>query len=173
MQWWHDLMTLFRDINFIFDALFVPILIYIYNQWRDNKKRKIEAEKWKQQIQEQVEELAQLTQKTNEYRQAIKIVLRGTLKQKAALYIERGVISSSELDAFHTEFEVYKELGGNGVAQALAYQVDNLRVDDNGLSIHDAKMNQIEDIIRHIEHNQQLVKELRKVLKIDGSEQSL
>lgn len=167
MQDFHsNTIQFLRDWNFIMSAFIIPLVWWVIEQYRENKRKKKEEQEWKERMEEAIERLERLTQKTDEYREAIKIVLRGTLKQKAALYLERGVISSDELDAFHVEYEKYRELGGNGVAEALAKQVDNLRVDDTGIVKHDAKVNYIKDLFHLLEHNHQLVEELQKVLGI-------
>lgn len=166
MQGFHSFMQFLRDWDFLMTAIILPTSVWVFNQWRESAHKKKEEQEWKERMEEAIERLERLTQKTDEYREAIKIVLRGTLKQKAALYLERGVISSDELDAFHIEYEKYRELGGNGVAEALAKQVDKLKVDDTGIIKHDAKVNYIKDLFHLLEHNHQLVEELQKVLGI-------
>lgn len=59
---------------------------------------------------------------------AIKALLRAEIRERHHHYMERGSITSHELDEFNEMFGTYKELGGNGTAEKMHSDVNSLPI---------------------------------------------
>lgn len=165
MSLFHDFLAFMRDVDFLLSGLMIPAGIFMYRLWKDNKKRKEEEKEWKERMDEEVKRLDDITDLTDEYREIIKMLLRSNLKNRAAQYLQRGVLSSDELTTYHDIFGLYEKIGGNGVAKSLTKQVDKLPVDDTGNLLHEANIQHIKNLIHLLETNPELQKELKNALE--------
>lgn len=128
-----NLISYLRDLQFIITACIIPIAMMLFKLFRENKRRKDMEEQWRKEIDEEVRRLDELAKLSDEYKTAIKTLLRESLKKKAATFLNDGKITTDELTTYHDEYALYKKLGGNGVVESLTRQVDNLPVKDDGL----------------------------------------
>ena len=62
---------------------------------------------------------------------ALKALLRGEIRERYHHYMERGWITTHELDEFIDMFNAYKELGGNGTVEKMHQAVINLPIKED------------------------------------------
>lgn len=60
-------------------------------------------------------------------------VAKNQLVYQGRKYLKRGYITMDEYEEYESEFSVYKSLGGNGLAQRVFKQVDDLPILPNGI----------------------------------------
>jgi hypothetical protein len=60
-------------------------------------------------------------------------VSRNQLIMLGRAYIERGYITMDEYEEYESEYQIYSDLGGNGLARRVFEQVDNLPMMPNGI----------------------------------------
>lgn len=60
-------------------------------------------------------------------------VAKNQLVYQGRKYLKRGYITMDEYEEYESEFSVYKTLGGNGLAQRVFKQVDDLPILPNGI----------------------------------------
>lgn len=74
--------------------------------------------------------------KANRNNNAAKLLLSVSRNQLITLgraYIERGYITMDEYEEYESEYHIYSDLGGNGLARRVFEQVDNLPMMPNGI----------------------------------------
>lgn len=67
---------------------------------------------------------------------AAKLLLSVSRNQLVALgreYIERGYITMDEYEEYEAEYQIYSDLGGNGLARRVFERVDELPMMPNGI----------------------------------------
>lgn len=60
-------------------------------------------------------------------------VARSMLVDQGRKYLKRGYITMDEYDEYEDHYKLYSSLGGNGLAQRVFKQVDNLPMMPNGI----------------------------------------
>lgn len=60
-------------------------------------------------------------------------VAKNQLVYQGRKYLKRGYITMDEYEEYESEFNVYKTLGGNGLARRIFEQVDDLPMMPNGI----------------------------------------
>lgn len=62
---------------------------------------------------------------------ALKALLRAEIRERHHHYVERGWITTHELDEFIDMYNAYKELGGNGTVEKMNNAVTNLPIKED------------------------------------------
>ena len=62
---------------------------------------------------------------------ALKALLRAEIRERHHHYVERGWITTHELDEFIDMYNAYKELGGNGTVEKMYQTVINLPIKED------------------------------------------
>ena len=60
-------------------------------------------------------------------------VAKNQLVSQGRLYLKRGYITMDEYEEYESEYQVYSNLGGNGLARRIFEQVDELPMMPNGI----------------------------------------
>lgn len=60
-------------------------------------------------------------------------VSRNHLIELGRGYIERGYITMDEYEEYEAEYQIYSDLGGNGLARRIFEQIDDLPMMPNGI----------------------------------------
>jgi hypothetical protein len=60
-------------------------------------------------------------------------VAKNQLVEQGRKYLKRGYITMDEYEEYETEYQVYSDLGGNGLARRIFKQVDDLPILPNGI----------------------------------------
>lgn len=60
-------------------------------------------------------------------------VAKNQLVSQGRIYLNRGYITMDEYEEYESEYQVYSNLGGNGLARRIFEQVDELPMMPNGI----------------------------------------
>lgn len=60
-------------------------------------------------------------------------VAKNQLVSQGRVYLKRGYITMDEYEEYESEYQVYSNLGGNGLARRIFEQVDELPMMPNGI----------------------------------------
>lgn len=60
-------------------------------------------------------------------------VAKNQLVSQGRVYLKRGYITMDEYEEYESEYQVYSNLGGNGLARRIFEQVDELPMIPNGI----------------------------------------
>lgn len=60
-------------------------------------------------------------------------IAKNQLVSQGREYLKRGYITMDEYEEYETEYQVYSDLGGNGLARRIFEQVDDLPMMPNGI----------------------------------------
>ena len=73
------------------------------------------------------------TQRNNSEAKLLLQVSKNQLVEQGHKYLKRGYITMDEYEEYESEYQVYSDLGGNGLARRKFEQVDHLPMMPNGI----------------------------------------
>ena len=73
------------------------------------------------------------TQRNNSEDKLLLQVAKNQLVSQGRVYLNRGYITMDEYEEYESEYQVYSNLGGNGLARRIFEQVDELPMMPNGI----------------------------------------
>lgn len=104
------------------------VLTWIFAKFNMFRKQANKVEEMEHTLVTNTEDIGFLKNQTCLVLEGIRNILRRQLKDDALIYIERGEITHDELQEYEVTYNIYKNMGGNGIGSKYHDEVLKLKV---------------------------------------------
>jgi hypothetical protein len=104
------------------------VITWIFTKFNMFRKQANKVEEMENTLVTNTEDIGFLKNQTCLVLEGIRNILRRQLKDDALIYIERGEITHDELQEYEVTYNIYKNMGGNGIGSKYHDEVLKLKV---------------------------------------------